>query len=76
NESRSYEEKMGSFCRPSKMMDHVKRNHLKRKDPQAKIECCHPTCKSQGLVLKHLQDFKGHVQTVHGIKFREPRFVR
>jgi hypothetical protein len=61
DESRSYEERMGSFCRPSKMMDHTERSHLKGKDPQ--IECCHSTCKSHGGVLKHLQAFKGHVQT-------------
>ena len=76
DESRSYEARMGSYCRPAKMMDHVESKHLKEKDPQAKIECCHPTCKSQGLVLKHLQDFKRHVQKVHGITLREQRFVR
>jgi hypothetical protein len=77
DESKSYEERIGSsFCRPAKMMDHVERIHLKGKDPNARIECCHPTCKSQGLVLQHLDDFKGHVQTVHGITLREPKFVR
>ena len=76
DESKSYEDRIGSFCRPAKMMDHVERKHLKGKDPDARIECCHPTCKSQGLILEHLQDFKNHIQTVHGIKLREPRFVR
>ncbi|TVY90451.1 hypothetical protein LAWI1_G007273 [Lachnellula willkommii] len=76
DESKSYEDRIGSFCRPAKMMDHVERNHLKGQDPEASIECCHPICKSQGLVLKHLQHFKNHVQTVHGITLREPRFVR
>jgi Protein of unknown function (DUF3435) len=76
DESKSYEERIGSFCRPAKMMDHVEQIHLKGKDPEARIECCHPTCKSQGLVLEHLEHFKGHVQTVHGITLREPRFVR
>ncbi|TVY12529.1 hypothetical protein LARI1_G009432 [Lachnellula arida] len=76
DESKSYEERIGSFCRPAKMMDHVERVHLKGKDPDARIECCHPTCKSEGLILEHLEHFKGHVQTVHGITLREPRFVR
>jgi len=76
DESKSYEERMGSFCRPAKMMDHVERIHLKGRDPHAKIECYHPVCKSQGLVLEHVEHFKGHVQTVHGVKLREPRFVR
>ncbi|KAH6711266.1 hypothetical protein BKA61DRAFT_435363, partial [Leptodontidium sp. MPI-SDFR-AT-0119] len=49
DESRGYEERVGSYCRPSNMTDHVERDHLKAKDPQAKIECCHPTCKSKGL---------------------------
>jgi hypothetical protein len=70
DESKSYEQRMGSFCRPAKMMDHVERIHLKGQDPEARIECCHPTCKSQGLVLKHLQHFKNHVQSVHGISLR------
>ncbi|TVY14767.1 hypothetical protein LARI1_G008250 [Lachnellula arida] len=76
DESKSYEDRIGSFCRPAKMMDHVERVHLKGKDPDARIECCHPICKSQGLILEHLQHFKSHVQTVHGITLREPRFVR
>ena len=75
DESKSYEERMGSFCRPAKMMDHVERSHLKGRDPHAKIECYHPACKSQELVLEHVEHFKGHVQTVHGIRLRQPRFV-
>lgn len=75
DESKDYEVRVGSFCRPAKMMDHVEQVHLKGKDPEASIECCHPTCKSQGLVLEHLQHFKSHVQTVHGTTLREPRFV-
>ncbi|KAH7418882.1 FluG domain-containing protein, partial [Cadophora sp. MPI-SDFR-AT-0126] len=76
DESKSYEERMGSFCRPAKMMDHVERIHLKGRDPHAQIECYHPVCKSQGLVLEHVEHLKGHVETVHGVKLREPRFVR
>ncbi|KAH7379085.1 hypothetical protein BKA64DRAFT_564631, partial [Cadophora sp. MPI-SDFR-AT-0126] len=76
DESKSYEERMGSFCRPANMMDHVERIHLKGRDPHAQIECYHPVCKSQRLVLQHLEHFKGHVETVHGVKLREPRFVR
>ena len=46
DESKIYEERMGSFCRPAKMMDHVERIHLKGRDLHAKIECYHPLCKS------------------------------
>ncbi|KAH9206317.1 hypothetical protein DL95DRAFT_429610 [Leptodontidium sp. 2 PMI_412] len=63
DESKSYEERMGSFCRPAKMIDHVERIHLKGRDSHAKIECYHP-------------HFKGHVKIVHSVKLREPRFVR
>ena len=69
---------MGSFCCSAKMMDYVERIYLylKGRGPHAKIECYHPVCKSQGLVLEHLEHFKGHVETVHGIKLRDLRFVR
>lgn len=70
DELKSYEERIGSFCRPAKMMDHVERVHLKDQDPEARIECRPPICKSQGLVLEHLQHFKSHVQSVHGIRLR------
>jgi hypothetical protein len=71
DESKSYEQRMGEFCRPAKMMDHVESIHLKGRDPKAKIECCHPTCRSQGLVLEHLQHFKNHVEFVQKITLRE-----
>ncbi|KAF7912284.1 uncharacterized protein EAF01_001305 [Botrytis porri] len=70
DETRSYEQRVGSFCRPAKMMDHVERVHLKGQDPGARMKCYHPICKSQGLVLKHLERFKSHVQSVHGITLR------
>ena len=56
--------------------DHIIRSYLKGRDPHAKIECYHPACKSQELVLEHVEHFKGHVEIVHGVKLREPRFVR
>jgi Protein of unknown function (DUF3435) len=71
DESKSYEERMGSFCRVSKMRDHVENIHLKGVDPEKKFSCFHPVCKSQGLVLEHLQHFKNHVQIVHEVSLRE-----
>jgi hypothetical protein len=70
DELKSYEERMGSFCRVAKMRDHVERIHLKGVNPEETITCRHPVCKSQGLILKHLQHFKNHVETVHGISLR------
>jgi Protein of unknown function (DUF3435) len=71
DESKSYKERMGSFCRVSKMRDHVERIHLKGVDPEKTFSCYHPVCKSQGLVLEHLQHFKNHVQKVHEVSLRE-----
>ncbi|KAF7944137.1 hypothetical protein EAE96_010541 [Botrytis aclada] len=70
DETRSYEQRIGSFCRPAKMMDHVERVHLKGQDSGARMKCYHPICKSQGLVLKHLEHFKSHVQSVHRVTLR------
>jgi hypothetical protein len=39
------------------------------------ISCRHPMWKSQGLVLKHLQHFKSHVQTVHRVNLWEQRIM-
>ena len=69
-------ERIDSFYRLAKIIDHVEWIHFKGKDPEAKIEYYHPIYKSQGLVLEHVQHFKSHIQTVHGITLREPRFVR
>jgi hypothetical protein len=71
DESKSYEERMGFFCRVSKMRDHVERIHLQGIVPEEKFPCYHPVCKSQGLVLEYLQHFKNHIQTVHGVSLRE-----
>ena len=62
---------MGSYSRVSKMRDHVERAHLKGVNPEMSFNCCHPACKAQGLVLKHVEHFKSHVQTAHGISLRE-----
>lgn len=71
DELKSYEERMDCFCRVSKMRDHVERTHLRGVAPEEAFSCRHPVGKSQGLVLKHLQRFKSHVQTVHGVRLRE-----
>lgn len=57
-------------------MDYIKRKHLKGKDPKARIEYYYLMYKSQGLILKHLQHFKNHIQAVHGITLRDLMFVR
>ncbi len=42
DESRSYEQRMGKFCRPATMMNHVENIHLKGRDPKAKIRVMSP----------------------------------
>lgn len=75
DDSKSYEDRMSSFCRPNKMMNHVEGQHLKARDPQARIRCEHPICRSAGLVLNNVSHFKNHVETVHRITLRVPRYV-
>lgn len=70
DEAKTYKERTSSFCRPSAMMNHVERTHLRGVSPDQNISCRHPVCKSGGLVLKNLMHFKNHVQTVHGISLR------
>lgn len=70
NETMSYSQRTFSYCRPSKMMDHVERSHLREIRPSQPIPCRHPTCKSKGLLLENTMHFKNHVQAVHGISLR------
>jgi len=59
-----------TFSRPAKMMDHVE-SHLRRELGET-VACRHPVCEAAGLVLENVKLFKLHVQTVHGIKLRDP----
>jgi hypothetical protein len=61
-----------TFCykRPSHMMDHVERAHLQKIPPGQQIDCYHPVCKSEGLVLNNIMHFKNHVANIHRINLR------
>ncbi|KAK3934986.1 FluG domain-containing protein [Diplogelasinospora grovesii] len=63
DERQSYEERTFS-CRPAhlKEIEERERNNL--------IFCDHPKCREDGVKLKHLDHFRNHVQTVHGISPR------
>ncbi|PQE19655.1 hypothetical protein CJF31_00010054 [Rutstroemia sp. NJR-2017a BVV2] len=65
----TYEYRTRTYATPHKMMNHVD-SHLKEVPKSQRISCTHPVCQSEGLVLQHLQHFKNHVQTVHGISLR------
>jgi hypothetical protein len=63
--------------RPAKTMDHVEA-HLRREQAEMGFEtvrCRHPVCEATGLVLKHVNHFKNHVERVHGVALREQRYV-
>jgi hypothetical protein len=65
----TYEYRTRTYTTPHKMMNHID-SHLKEVPKSQRISCTHPVCQSEGLVLQHLQHFKNHVQTVHGISLR------
>lgn len=75
NERLPSKQRKRTFTRVSHMMDHVENVHLKHQSAQGKINCDHPVCKSNGLVLNNVDHFKNHVQVVHGITLREPRYL-
>lgn len=60
------------------MMDHVEA-HLRREQAETRSErvrCRHPGCEGEGLVLKNVSDFKNHVESVHGVRLRDPKYLR
>ncbi|PQE33435.1 hypothetical protein CJF32_00011105 [Rutstroemia sp. NJR-2017a WRK4] len=65
----TYKYRTRTYATPHKMMNHME-SHLKDVPKFQRISCTHPVCQSEGLVLKHLQHFKSHVQAVHGISLR------
>ncbi|APA11274.1 hypothetical protein sscle_07g060440 [Sclerotinia sclerotiorum 1980 UF-70] len=65
----TYQYRTRTYATSHKMMNHVD-SHLKEVPKFQRISCTHPVCQSEGLILKHLQHFKNHVQTVHGISLR------
>ena len=70
----TYEHRTRTYSTPNKMMDHVE-SHLESVLPGQRISCYHPVCQSKGLVLQHVDHFKSHVQRVHGITLREPKYA-
>jgi hypothetical protein len=74
NERLTLDKRTRSFCRPAIMMDHVEDIHLSKVTGQA-IPCGHQACKSKGLVFYNVQQFKLHVQAVHGVSLRRPPYI-
>jgi hypothetical protein len=72
DDRKSYGKRTRTFSKPDKMMDHVE-SHLD-KVPPGIFACCHLVCKAKGLVLNDVELFMNHVQLVHGIKLRAPKY--
>lgn len=67
----SYEERTFPNCRTAVMNDHFEREHLMELEEMERenlIFCEHPKCKEEGVKLKHLDHFRNHVESVHGVK--------
>jgi hypothetical protein len=73
DDRQSYDRRMRTFSKPDKMMDHVER-HLQKKAAGA-FECCHPVCRAEELLLNNVIHFKNHVEMVHGIRLRDPKYI-
>lgn len=65
----TYEYRTRTYATPHKMMNHMD-SHLKEVPKLERISCTHPVCQSEGLILKDLEHFKNHVETVHSIRLR------
>jgi hypothetical protein len=64
---------MCKFLKPNKMMDHVKR-HIQKKAVGA-FECYHLVCRAEELLLNNVIHFKNHVEAVHDIRLRDPKYI-
>lgn len=52
------------------MYDHFDRAHAKHMSDAKQVVCNHPKCKGGTLKFEHLNHFKNHVDTIHGVKLR------
>ena len=70
DETLSREERTFKYCRPAAMYDHFDRKHARQLGSARQMSCNHPKCKEAALEFKHLNHFKNHVESVHGVKLR------
>ncbi|KAM7192172.1 Protein of unknown function (DUF3435) domain containing protein [Rhypophila sp. PSN 637] len=63
--------RLRKFSKPSNMMTHVEKVHLKHEPTVGRFVCHHPDCKHLGDFLRDLDHFKAHVQIVHGPQLRK-----
>ena len=70
DEKLSHEERTFKYCRPAVMYDHFDRKHAQQLGGVKQMLCNHPKCKEEALDFKHLNHFKNHVESVHGVRLR------
>ena len=69
DEALTYHRRTFSYCRSSKMMDHVE-THLKGIAKEERVPCMHPICKANGVAATNVMAFKNHTAIVHKISLR------
>lgn len=78
DERLSLEERAFTYCRPTVMNDHFDDHHLvgreRAEQHGEKIRCEHPKCRD--LKFKYLDQFRNHVQRIHGVTLRSSEQVR
>lgn len=52
------------------MYDYFDRKHGRQLGGVKQMSCNYPKCRGKALEFKHLNHFKNHVETVHGVKLR------
>ncbi|KAK0701743.1 FluG domain-containing protein [Lasiosphaeria miniovina] len=70
DETLSHGERTFKYCRPAVMYDHFDRKHAQQLGDVKRMLCNHPKCKGEALEFKHLDHFKNHVESVHGVRLR------
>lgn len=72
------QERTFRYCRPTVRNDHFDDAHLKDRERTERcgepIRCHHPKCRD--IKFQHLDHFRNHVQTVHGVPLRSSDQVK
>ncbi|KAK4171263.1 hypothetical protein QBC36DRAFT_199715, partial [Triangularia setosa] len=68
DETLSHVERTFKYSRLAVMYDHFNRKHGQQLGGVKQMSCNHPKCRGKALEFKHLNHFKNHVETVHGVK--------
>jgi hypothetical protein len=80
NERMTLKERTFRYCRPAVRNNHFDDTHLEeRKQVERRgepIRCYHPNPKCRDMKFQHLDHFRSHVQSVHGVPLRSSNQVK